>query len=77
MGQNCTLDAVDHNLLIVGYGDGYWLARNSWGPRWGDGGYIKIRMTDGFDFGVCNMLAIDPVYPVISPVGGYSESLEL
>lgn len=63
------MEEVDHALLIVGYGDGYWLARNSWGTEWGDKGYIKIKRTEELDNGVCNILAISPVYPVVSPVG--------
>ena len=43
---------VDHLVVLVGYGttaDGvdYWLIRNSWGPRWGEKGYIRIRRHTG------------------------------
>lgn len=36
-----------HALVVYGYGEHqgvpYWLARNSWGPNWGDNGTIKIE----------------------------------
>ena len=33
-----------HAVAIVGYDSiqQYWIAKNSWGPSWGDGGYFKI-----------------------------------
>jgi len=39
---------INHGVVTVGYGehvDGtdYWLMKNSWGPGWGDKGFIKIR----------------------------------
>lgn len=46
---------LDHAVTLEGYGTengvDYWLVRNSWGPKWGENGYIRIkRSTDcGFD----------------------------
>ncbi|KAK6056718.1 hypothetical protein COOONC_05775 [Cooperia oncophora] len=35
-----------HALTFVGYGtengQPYWLVKNSWGSRWGQGGYFKL-----------------------------------
>jgi C1A family cysteine protease len=48
---------LDHGVLAVGYGtesgkDFYWV-KNSWGPSWGDKGYIKIGIESGA--GVCGI----------------------
>jgi C1A family cysteine protease len=60
---------LDHGVLIVGYGeeDGtdYWNVKNSWGPSWGDEGYIKLERSDSTnDPGVCGV-AMQPSYPVV------------
>lgn len=33
-----------HCMAIVGYDDGQgcWICKNSWGPGWGDGGYVRL-----------------------------------
>jgi len=44
---------LDHAVLLVGYGTDsssgvdYWLIRNSWSPKWGEDGYIKLRRDSG------------------------------
>jgi cysteine peptidase B len=43
---SCGSGAVDHAIVIVGYGteagEDYWLIRNSWGESFGESGYIRI-----------------------------------
>jgi len=56
-------DALDHGVAAVGYGtsdDGkdYFKVRNSWGPSWGDEGYILIsRSTEYHANGTCGILS--------------------
>lgn len=34
---------IDHAVLLVGFTPEYWIIKNSWGSRWGLGGYIHIE----------------------------------
>jgi cathepsin C len=60
-------EKTNHAVVLVGYGEQagerYWIAKNSWGPSWGDDGYFKIRR--GTDEGGFESMAsvIDPVLP--------------
>ena len=62
----CTTLFTNHAVAIVGFGveDGtkYWIVRNSWGPDWGEQGYIRmIRGKDNY-CGIANL----PVIPVVA-----------
>lgn len=49
---------MDHAVTVVGYGndgtENYYIVRNSWGPYWGDKGYVKISSTTP-GAGVCGI----------------------
>ncbi|CAI5936828.1 unnamed protein product [Closterium sp. NIES-64] len=62
---------LDHVMLAVGYnyeepdsGGNYFILKNSWGPDWGEGGYMRILMESG-PFGTCGMLVNRGLYPVV------------
>ncbi|XP_027364351.1 low-temperature-induced cysteine proteinase-like [Abrus precatorius] len=59
---------LDHGVVVVGYGTengtDYWLVRNSWGPEWGEDGYIRVeRNVLETNTGKCG-IAMEPSYPI-------------
>ncbi|KAL6858722.1 hypothetical protein ACP4OV_017724 [Aristida adscensionis] len=59
---------LDHGVTAVGYGvaaDGtkYWVVKNSWGPEWGEKGYIRMARDVAAKEGLCG-IAMEPSYPV-------------
>jgi hypothetical protein len=52
---------LDHGVLAVGYGEGYFKVKNSWGSSWGEAGYLQIS-----DAGNTCGIHSDATYPVVS-----------
>lgn len=60
---------LDHAVAAVGYGtengQDYYIVRNSWGPDWGEQGYIRIAAKPGQDGkGICGIQQVS-VYPSV------------
>ena len=52
----------------MGYGtslDGkqYWIVKNSWGPEWGEKGYIRMQRGVNAEEGLCG-IAMEASYPI-------------
>ncbi|XP_038684098.1 senescence-specific cysteine protease SAG39-like [Tripterygium wilfordii] len=59
---------LNHGVAAVGYGvaeDGtkYWLVKNSWGPEWGEKGYIRMQRDVKQKGGLCG-IAMMASYPI-------------
>ena len=52
---------MDHAMVVVGYGHdpqlqmSYWIVRNSWGPKWGENGYVRLAKDAGNMCGIASM----------------------
>ncbi|XP_057415157.1 vignain-like [Lotus japonicus] len=61
---------LNHGVAIVGYGatqygTKYWIVKNSWGAKWGEEGYIRMKRDISDKRGLCG-IAMAPSYPIKS-----------
>ena len=65
--------ALDHAVLLVGLlpadseaGEQVYVVKNSWGPAWGEKGYVRISTAGAAQGGVCG-IAMAPSQPHAKP----------
>lgn len=49
--DNCGSE-VNHDIFLVGFSEQSWRLKNSWGVRWGEYGYIRLKIGD--TCGICS-----------------------
>jgi hypothetical protein len=61
----CDYTTTNHAVALVGWNDadGAWILRNSWGPSWGENGYMRIKYTSA-------IVACEATYLVYSVIPG-------
>ena len=55
----CTSSRLNHGVTLIGIKAGNWLVKNSWGPGWGEKGFVEVTSDSKGNCGICSMA----VYP--------------
>jgi C1A family cysteine protease len=61
---NCKATSLgNHVVPLVGYNnnESSWLMRNSWGPKWGEGGYFRFTKSD---YNVCGIYDFGLIFTI-------------
>ena len=54
--SNCST-RLNHGVTLVGVNNGNWWVKNSWGPSWGEKGFVRLT-GEKSTCGICNMAVV-------------------